>query len=194
VLFWPFFLTFVWKYVKNTRKFTPRGICLPFSNKPTPLCACFVLPSVRYWFYLLRPLPDYVILNVLHAGLRQHRDQQYPTQIHPVSPLHPADKGRPEILRNIEPGDVGVLKLAGHDIWIWQKFLLICSLILSTMSLLHLALPGLNFLSYIRNKKARLQSYRLIAIWHVSFCTPFMGINRKKYATPIFPLNFLSYS
>jgi hypothetical protein len=43
------------------------------------------------------------------------------------------------------------------------------------MSLLHLALPGLNFLSYIRNKKARLQSYRLIAIWHVSFCTPYHG-------------------
>jgi len=33
-----------------------------------------------------------------------------------------------------------------------------------TMSLVHLALPSVNFLSYIRNKKARLQSDRLIAI------------------------------
>jgi len=32
------------------------------------------------------------------------------------------------------------------------------------MSLVHLALPVLNYLSYIRYKKARLQSDRLIAI------------------------------
>jgi len=33
-----------------------------------------------------------------------------------------------------------------------------------TKSLVHLALPALNYLSYIRNKKAQLQSGRLIAI------------------------------
>jgi hypothetical protein len=29
---------------------------------------CFVLPAVRYYFYLLRPLQDCVTLNVPHAG------------------------------------------------------------------------------------------------------------------------------
>ncbi len=52
------------------------------------------------------------------------------TDVHTPSPLHPADKGRLEILLNIELGDCGVLKLAGHDIWIWQDFLLRYSLIL----------------------------------------------------------------
>jgi hypothetical protein len=45
-----------------------------------------------------------------------------------------------------------------------------------TMLLVHLALPVLNLLSYIRYKKARLQSDRLITIWHVSFCLPFLGL------------------
>ena len=40
--------------------------------------------------------------------------------IHPLSPLHPADKGWPVIIRNIGPADGGPLRLAGNEIWIWQ--------------------------------------------------------------------------
>jgi hypothetical protein len=32
-----------------------------------------VLPAVRNWFYLLRPLKDCVTLKVPHVGLRQHK-------------------------------------------------------------------------------------------------------------------------
>lgn len=83
---------------------------------------------------------------------------------HTVSPLHPAQKGQPAIIRNIEPGDCGDSQAR------WSRLLdmtEIPSTLQSqpvTLSLVHLALPVLNLLSYIRNKIARLQSGRLIAI------------------------------
>jgi hypothetical protein len=83
---------------------------------------------------------------------------------HTPSPLHPAQKGRPAVLRNIEPRDCGDSQAR------WSR-LLDMTEIPSTlqspsvmMSLVHLALPALNYLSCIRYKKARLQSDRLIAI------------------------------